>query len=1122
MEVDKSKVNKWLKLLNDNTYNKRVVLSTILEDCSYEELELIYKKSPSLLKGLLSLSFLKRTSYSQLFNNNVTPRRDLKGFVGVIVYILKHNAPLINKYIEYKKQVENAILTGHYETARQLIEKINNSISYSYWSAICLIKIARLEKGLNECTDLYNQLCNDNNGITRHIYYCAYRSSSLDFIDEELKRILVPQSEKYSEFVNNFLITHCMPYWGVKEGEWICADTNSSIIDFYNNFLVFLPNLSESTINDVSIRSYLKELVSHINDPYLSKLCYLYRISETPVIDREKNEITEAYLKNDYNSVIEKAEQYLTKKGDEFEIQSYYLKSLLLQGINVRQPENDSPLIDKIRYYYYNIISHSENQAIYKRRLLNLCRSQYYIHGIRQLYTIIEGFESLDIYSLYYNTWKQSSNNSPIDVCFYAEKNVRLEYIKNVFGREVFWNKVFNPNSNSISKEFYELSLASEQGDRIFYSLLKKWNDGEVALYLRDSVATYLFDQFIKRQLFRQGVCFFVDNRLLDKGLSIGIRENESPSKLYENKDLAKEIPLELSIFAEMIGADADAIYLIYKKYLNHCGVSKASEILITGDIKQRYFLENVAVTKVMTLHVRQFKSVKQVMEERSAICTNLYERYHEKCFNDEISAICRDIKIRELNNQVDESKIFVDIQSIKEHESDETRTLYEMFATATNQVAFKEILYGELLSRLAKRGVALVGVDEKGDVIVSEGPVELVNYRKDVLSQIFYTIRDQFLFNPKYGLDNYLSTRIRHGTLVNQLRNHFEERNLVTNTIGGEYSINDYWISTQFKLRSNDTLQCIKLFESFSRGIDEIIIDIKDSYVQVKTEENNVKDQGCFDFDKRFFKDDIDSLLIKSSLNTFDSCFYAIIDCLWQRTEECLEVMHVKLNEAQTKMIGLLHSLQKDIVDVVGDNHVKINDFKDAISYCQNEIQNDFQKVNKWFKRSNNIDFDFTIGQVIDTSIGFIRRNNTYMPNPQVSVSCPSVLQGRYFGPLYDIFHDILNNALDYEKQNKMGQRWAIDVTEENGYMHIKVSNPIRKEDIESLKSKVDDINQTLDETLYKGKSRKEGNSGCSKIFNAVRYHLGSNNNRYKNEIDETNSRFIVDVVVELKPITK
>ena len=58
--------------------------------------------------------------------------------------------------------------------------------------------------------------------------------------------------------------------------------------------------------------------------------------------------------------------------------------------------------------------------------------------------------------------------------------------------------------------------------------------------------------------------------------------------------------------------------------------------------------------------------------------------------------------------------------------------------------------------------------------------------------------------------------------------------------------------------------------------------------------------------------------------------------------------------------MIGLLHSLQKDIMEVVGDNHVKINDFKDAISYCQNEIQNDFQKVNKWFKRSFRINYEY------------------------------------------------------------------------------------------------------------------------------------------------------------------
>ena len=1124
--MDKNKVTKWLSKLNNNSYNKKYVLTAILEDCNYEELELIYQRSPQLFKGLLSLSYLKRNSYSELFSNNIKPRRDIKGFIGVVAYILKHNSGLVNKYIEFKRQIERAILTGQYKQAREWIDEVNTNISYSYWAATCLIKIARLEKGLNECTDLYNQLCNNNDIITRQIYYCAYRSSSLDFIDEDLKRVLVPKSAEYSEFVNNFLITHCMPYWGVKEGEWICADTNSSIIDFYNNFLVFLPNLSEITINDTSVRQYLKELNTSINDPYLSKICYLYRITETPVKEEERNAIIEAYLRNDYGNVIEKAKTYLFNTVDDFEIQSIYLKSMFYQGININQPEKDDTLINKIRYYYYNIISHSENQSVDKRRLLNMCRSQYYIQGMRQLYSIVEGYESLDIYNIYSSTWKHTSNNSPFDVCFYAENDIRLDYINNVCDQNDYWNKVFNQDYNILSKDLFELSLASEQGDRVFNYLVSKWEEGGVSPYLMDSVATFIFDQFLRRHMYQQGVCFFVENRLKDKGLVIGIRENEALSNLYDNKELARKIPLELSIFAEMVGADADSIYLIYKKYLNQCGVSKASEVVINDDSKQRYFLENVAVPKVMTLHVRIFKSVREVMEERSAICSNLYMRYQDKRMNDEISAICRDIKIQELNNQVNESKIYVDVQSIKEHESEETRTLYEMFATATNQVAYKEILYGEILTRLASRGVStgitFVEVNDKGNVVVSEGSVELVNYRKDVLSQIFYNIRDKFLFNPKYGLDNYLSTRIRHGTLINQLRNHFEESNLVTNTVGGEYTKNDYWISNQFKLRSNDTLQCIKLFESFSKGIDEIITDIKDSYIQVRTEENNTKEYGCFDFDKKYFIDDIDSLLLKNTLNTYDGYFYAIIDCLWQRTECCLEIMRGKLNDAQNKMIRLLHSLQKDVIDVVGENHAKINDFKDAISYCQNEIQNDFQIVNKWFKRSNYVDFDFTIGQVIDTSLGFISRNNTYMPNPQVNVASTTVLHGQYFGPLYDIFHDILNNALDYEKLHKMRQKWVIDVAEEKGYMLIKVSNPIRKEDVESLKQKVDDINKAPNDMLYEGKSRKEGNSGCLKIFNAVHYHLGSNNNQYKNEIDENENRFVVNVILELKPIKK
>ena len=135
--MDKTKVNKWIGALNNQSYSKRDVLAAILEDCTYDELESIYKRSPNLLKGLLSLSYLKRTSYNQLFTSNVKPRRDLKDFIGVVAYVVKRNAALITKYIEYRTQVERSILTGQYEQARQLIETINTTFSYSYWAATC-------------------------------------------------------------------------------------------------------------------------------------------------------------------------------------------------------------------------------------------------------------------------------------------------------------------------------------------------------------------------------------------------------------------------------------------------------------------------------------------------------------------------------------------------------------------------------------------------------------------------------------------------------------------------------------------------------------------------------------------------------------------------------------------------------------------------------------------------------------------------------------------------------------------------------------------------------------------------------------------------------------------------
>jgi hypothetical protein len=58
----------------------------------------------------------------------------------------------------------------------------------------------------------------------------------------------------------------------------------------------------------------------------------------------------------------------------------------------------------------------------------------------------------------------------------------------------------------------------------------------------------------------------------------------------------------------------------------------------------------------------------------------------------------------------------------------------------------------------------------------------------------MFLFVRDNFVSNNEFGLDAYLSTRIRHGTLPNHIRSVFEIYNLVTAQTDGNYANNDFW----------------------------------------------------------------------------------------------------------------------------------------------------------------------------------------------------------------------------------------------------------------------------------------------------------------------------------------
>ncbi|MCA1386755.1 hypothetical protein I6F34_38995, partial [Bradyrhizobium sp. BRP05] len=180
-------------------------------------------------------------------------------------------------------------------------------------------------------------------------------------------------------------------------------------------------------------------------------------------------------------------------------------------------------------------------------------------------------------------------------------------------------------------------------------------------------------------------------------------------------------------------------------------------------------------------------------------------------------------------------------------------------------------------------------------------------------LRNVLNEILDFFLSNNEYGLDTYLSTRIRHGTLQGQLRSPFQKNNLITtrkSDKSDEYIANDIMLK-----RINGNAKSInKIFSDFSYKIDSLIEDVKKNWMQIKI--NGKNPQGMFDFDDL----DLSFEELYSNVSSESSpkiIFELIIQHLWDETEKSLERIRERLKkELCDQFIELLTKLQEDLAN--------------------------------------------------------------------------------------------------------------------------------------------------------------------------------------------------------------
>ena len=1107
-----NRIGYYLSQLNNPLINKSSLINEVLFHLTYDELQVFKKRTPSIFKSLLKHPYLKKKQFSDILWSGKFLLDDFVDVYGALTFIVLNNSKEINRYLELKDKLDYFTAVQEYEDAYSVLDTIESDVSVSLLSTYYRLKLTHLDKGINEAALLHNNLCKEN-GFLSPISNNIFRNSSIDIpFESDIEGVY--RSLAGGELIEGLYTAVVFPFMKLKGDGWLGLLLYTSIIDLYEGFILQLSQMEIEKLKSDKINGYIGELSEAINDERLHRFHDLLSPQSIRIdVSKDKErELVERYYSGDYEFVYSNGEEYLKKHPFESTIVDLFYRSCVYLN---QEPKNlfpESSLAGQLHNAYLMFIRNDCFSELLRVQLRNMCMVWYVIPGLRHIYQLIAGIERQKAESIYNDYWRYSSLPEIRDYSFFNSEDRVIDYLvsSGYDSRKSAQISIIK----GIKKDDYNQSIAFLKGftDADIPSLKKEISDGFIVPALTGTIVSQLFERLVENHCYSDAILLFVHTKINDPFISISIDRRRITHVLSDAED--KKIPeqLELAVFYSMINAEVYKRYLAYKRYLKSIGLKKASEISDLSSPMIRYFIGRVVDRGVLTLHVKEFETEEKIVSERIELCKKMFSITNEKAFADEITTMIKEQEVKAFSQQVNDSKIHVDVQSLINSELEQDRVLFETFSRVDEDLETYEQKGVESLLDFFQS-------QSKGKSINVKEDLPAVKLKKILLRQMVLNIRDKFLYDPKYGLDKYLSARIRHGTLITQLRNHFLYYSLVTNKKeGGEYLRISPWTQRPYASLSKDIQERINnRLLAFTEWFDNQLNVIKEEKIQIKTERNSAKEEGLFDYSEDLIAALIDEFG-DNEYGSFEAFVHSSIGLLWKWTSKVLQDVRAFFQCFQKDVLEEVSCLKKDIVSLMKSSKKLSNSFNDAITTCLTEFQSDILVVSSWFKpERSNIRF-FTIQQAVDTSLAVINKiNQSALSFRTVKINDSAFYSGEFFNSFHDIFHDMLNNILGYEeKRPALKGKGEIEIKNINDQLFIEVSNPIDKKDIEDLKRIVKD-QKDIPSWIAGGKTRKEGNSGCMKIYSTVMYSLGGEN-LYENSIQ--NNRFIAKIRIDTKQL--
>ncbi len=1133
-----SKISKVL-ISNNNSY---VVRDSIFSSLTPKEIYQNFKELSLSHHFSKAINLTINTPANEMYLQKL-PSANINKNLAWCMALIEFHEVRVRFFLDKKKEITKRILSGDFGLAIGLIDEVDVFCGVSTWSIITKSSVESLIDGSEPTNFLEKYGSKSKNQFLNYVlfYISGY------FTDDE---IYFTSRSTHKNDINRSAHNTVKDFFSYKFfdldisscvniGSIYDVEKSSSIIDI---FQLVISTLEYFIVTDYKFESVFDYEIKHVlkileyvgYEPVENFRC-AYGLKVVHSGNIHSMEIIDLYTSGDYESVLDIFNSS-SKRDIDFSIVEIVSKAYSRVKVNI-----GDGFLSKIIHQMSNVL---ERNSEYDRSLEFLaCISNSFrtLDWFKQLRHFVER-ESPNVSSLV-----RCNNEKGIHLfsCVYTPKkhilysgNSKVSYLQFLIN-----NLKGSCSLDLICSQYYEMySVSNEKlSSNVNCNRLRKFNaiklmdkgfydEAEEILLelinvddklLRIEANRELNKLYIISKSYKKSILNFVDVSINNNKFFTIFDTKELLSSIDNSLQHIRNIdlPIAYALHSQNVDDSYDSsLKYSFENFLTLNGFTFPTELfgkeIYFGEGKLHYFLRWVCTAEVMKLYLN-FETARQIEECRLEICNYLLDKVSD---NDdlqfEIKQINKNLIVRKAVRQVENSRIYVDSSIFKGRRTGPYKALFDRYLELNSRSApfTDDIAFGELLNVIASSTKNKPKDYWKSLSVIYVQDIKLSPKNATFLS-LAKLMREEFTFGEK-GINNYLSTRIRHGVLPTAIRKSSLSEGIYTPE---QSKVEDYRDSlpkkTNLKVNESDIEKIWRISKVFTKKLENEISLFNDKKLQIYTLEGGAENKDKTEAMFNYSISPIETFAIQQELPlspTYDDLLKVIMDWLWFRTDYILDEVKKYIRKKFTLNLNLIfESYRVDIQnsDISKDGK---STFTNAIRRAKNNLQNDLVTVGSWFEH---VDSEGDGQFELNTAIEIAKRSLSINLNLTEKYECH--IPQKDVSYWVDVFFILFDNAISKSNLEKNDVSLSVEIERFGDSVVIDISNNTKLvHDFEFNNSELDFYRNAYgNEELIRDVIQGEGGTGFFKIWKIMMRDLN-----IKHKIDfgyQSNNLFSVSLTL-------